>query len=161
MAISAGSQILWSDMANIFNRISSVRSKFGYSTISASSYGGQGQAARAATIQNMKDLLTAVRGNKYATAAVDRFSIAVPAVGSIIYASTMTPILNMLSGLESACIFDNFGFHSCNVFDNFGFNSCNGFNSFNGNVASCSYFNTSFSYQGFSCGPYNLQVTFN
>lgn len=184
MAISAGSKLLWSDMSSLFSRISAVRQKFGYSTINPSSYGSAGSYAVVANIQNMKDLLTAVKGNGYAASAVNAFTIAVPSFGDIIRASTMTPIVNMIGALEGACIFDNFSFNtctdfrsftfnsctdfrsfsfnSCNVYDSFTFNSCNGFNSFNGNVASCSYFNTSFTYNGrFSCAPYNLSVTYN
>lgn len=189
MAISAGSTLYWSDMSSLFSRISTQRQKFGYGAINPSSYGGVGTYARSANIQNMKDLLVQIRGNGYATAVVDRFSIPVPAVGSIIFASNMTPIIGLIGALESTCVFDGFSFNSCHVFDNFGFgfnschvfdnfgfgfnschvfdnfgfgfHSCNGFNSFNG-FSTCSYFNTSFTFNSFgSCSPYQLGFGFS
>ena len=165
MAISAGSTLLWSDMSSLFTRVSNIRKKYGYSAISPGSYGGQGQYATVANVSNMAALLREVRGHGYATAIVDKFSIPIPGFGTIIYASTMTPIINLIGALEGACIFDNFGFFSCNGFQNFAFFSCNGFNSFNGFVTFCNYFNTSFSYRSSrgtsTCGPYNLSVTWN
>ena len=175
MAISTGSKILWSDMSSLFSRISTVRRKFGYSAISASSYGGVGTLASTTNISNMKSLLEAVKGNGYAFSAVVAFTITVPTRGTLIKPGTMTPIQNMLTRLENTCVFDNFdgfdGFRSFDAFDGFnnfdsfdGFNnfdSFNGFDGFNGNVASCDYFNSNFTYNGFRCSPYNLTVTTN
>lgn len=176
MALSKGNEILWSDISAIFTRISTQRKKFGYSTVSASSYGSVGTKATAQLVQNMSNLLNEIKGQSKAFAAVTKYTIAVPAVGSYIVPAPFITMQDMLTTLENTCMhFTNFGDFGDFSFD-FSWQSHDGslqshqnhdgalksHDGHDGGYQShdsgdgCTYFNSSFTFNSFSCNPYYL-----
>ena len=171
MAIQTGSTLTWADISFVLGRVNTARSHCGFGNISISG-GGVGTLARSQNLADLYNGLKAVHGKVLPAqgGTVSVASIAIPAVGTIIYPATLVAIRNEAdriaalnfsgfnssfnsshnaSGFNSGFSF-NSGFNSSH--DGFGFNSGHnsGFNSgFNSGHRSFSCSCQSFS---FSCG---------
>ena len=171
MAIQTGSTLTWADISFVLGRVNTARSHCGFGNISISG-GGVGTLARSQNLADLYNGLRAVHGKVLPAqgGTVSVASIAIPAVGTIIYPATLVAIRNEAdriaalnfsgfnssfnsshnaSGFNSGFSF-NSGFNSSH--DGFGFNSGHnsGFNSgFNSGHRSFSCSCQSFS---FSCG---------
>ena len=171
MAIQTGSIITWSDISFVLGRVNVARQHCGFSDISISG-GGVGTLARSQNLADLYNGLKAVNGKVLPAqgGTVSVANISIPAVGTIIYPTTLVAIRNEadriaalnFSGFNSsfnsnfnasfnsnfnASFNSNFGFNSSfnSSFDGFGFNSS--FRSFGFNS-----FNSSFDSFGFNSG---------
>lgn len=177
MAIQTGSTLTWADISFVLGRVNTARSHCGFGNISISG-GGVGTLARSQNLADLYNGLRAVHGKVLPAqgGTVSVASIAIPAVGTIIYPATLVAIRNEAdriaalnfsgfnssfnsshnaSGFNSGFSFNSgfnsshngFGFNSS--FDGFGFNS--GFNSSHDGFGFNSGFNSGHN-SGFNSG---------
>lgn len=172
MALSSGNKALWSDLSDLFSRISTQRQKFGLSAITPSNYGSAETKAYPAVVQNMKSLISDLTANTYASSVASHFTeITVPTTATLLYPTPLNKVNEIVTNLENTCVFNtafftsfftsffvssfNASFNSFNSF-NSSFNNFNSFDSFDSFSSGCFIFNGNFFYStaGFSCQPY-------
>lgn len=157
MAIQTGSILTWADISFVLGRVNTARSFCGFGNIGISG-GGVGTLARS---QNLAELYNGLRDlhGKVLPAqggTVSVASIAIPAVGTIIYPTTLVAIRNeadRIAALNFAGFNSSFNSsHNPGFSFNSGFGFNSGFNSSHDGFGFNSGFNSSHDGFGFNSG---------
>lgn len=118
MALSTGSNVIWSDISAIYTKLNTARSKFGFSTVTVPSNPGM---VKAEQVSALNSKITEMQSNKYVGS--NAAGITVPAVGSLLYPGIFNTMSSTIDKVQGLCAFDSFnsgfqGFSSCFFNDN-------------------------------------------
>lgn len=124
MALSSPNKVLWSDIANLFSAISTQRVRFGYTSVTPTSYGNQNQLAYPSVIENMRTLIQNMTSNTYAGSVASRYTeITVPTSKTLLTPTSLNKVNDIVTSLSSVCIHDSSFFTSFFTSFNASFNS--------------------------------------
>ena len=140
-APSTGSLVKWSDITNLFNELNTVRQKWGYTAVSATT-GGQNNLAKVNTLTEIENYIEQMNGNSYVSTGYNQSTgqtypnsatvdYVIPNIGDLIKPAPLTAYFDTLNRVNNVCAFNGSFFAS--DFGFFPFGSNFGFSPFSGN----------------------------